>query len=146
GLLLRDQRRRPARARRRVRAGLPATAGGVAARHHEAAGQDRRRGPARLPAGRGAGAVPVAGARMTPDELREAFARGPVAPVAASVDHGVLTVDVEPGDWVAAARCARDDLSCDFFDWLTAVDELDRDPAGLRVVLHVYSTGGRHHL
>jgi NADH-quinone oxidoreductase subunit C len=83
---------------------------------------------------------------MTPDELREAFARRPVAPVVASVGHGVLTVDVEPGDWVAAVQFARDELGCDFFDWLTAVDELDQDPAGLRVVLHVYSTGGRHHL
>jgi NADH-quinone oxidoreductase subunit C len=83
---------------------------------------------------------------MTPDELREAFACRPAAPVAASVDHGVLTVDVDPADWVAAAEFARDALSCDFFDWLTAVDELDRDPAGLRVVLHVYSTTGRHHL
>jgi NADH-quinone oxidoreductase subunit C len=83
---------------------------------------------------------------MTPDELREAFARRPVPPLAASVDRGVLTVDVEPADWVAAAGYARDELGCDFFDWLTGVDELDRDPAGLRVVLHVYSTGGGHHL
>ena len=80
---------------------------------------------------------------MTTDELREAFARRPVAPVAASVDHGVLTVDVDPADWVSAVEFARDGLDCDFFDWLTAVDELDD---GLRVVLHVYSTRGRHHL
>jgi len=80
---------------------------------------------------------------MTPEELREEFAGRPVAPVAASVDHGVLTVDVEPADWVAAVEFARDGLGCAFFDWLTAVDE---QADGIRVVLHVYSTGGRHHL
>jgi len=83
---------------------------------------------------------------MTPDELSAAFARRPATPVATAVEHGVLTVDVEPAGWVAAAEFARDELGCDFFDWLTAVDELDADPAGLRVVLHVYATAGRHHL
>ena len=34
-------------------------------------------------------------------------------------------------------------LDCDFFDWLSAVDELD---AGLAVVAHVYSLAGRHHV
>ena len=33
-----------------------------------------------------------------------------------------------------------------FFDWLSAVDELDGDPAGIRVVAHVYSPAHRHHL
>ncbi|HEY3261756.1 MAG TPA: NADH-quinone oxidoreductase subunit C [Pseudonocardiaceae bacterium] len=80
---------------------------------------------------------------MTPAELSDAFARGPVTPVASSVDHGVLTVDVDPADWLAAAGLARDGLACDFFDWLSAVDEQE---AGLRMVLHVYSTSGRHHL
>ena len=42
GLVLGHQGRRPAHPGRRVRARLPAPAGGAAARHHAAAGQDRR--------------------------------------------------------------------------------------------------------
>jgi NADH-quinone oxidoreductase subunit C len=52
------------------------------------------------------------------------------------------TVDVPPAQWRAALIAARDDdaLRCDFFDWLSAVDELDD---GFSVVAHVWST--RHH-
>jgi NADH-quinone oxidoreductase subunit C len=83
---------------------------------------------------------------MTPDELRAAFAPRLADPAAAHEDHGTLTVDVEPADWVSTVEFARDVLGCDFFDWLTAVDELDGEPDGVRIVLHVYSTSGRHHL
>jgi NADH-quinone oxidoreductase subunit C len=55
----------------------------------------------------------------------------------------MLTVTVPPHAWVAALACARDELDCDFFDWLTGVDELD---AGVAVLAHVYSLAGRHHL
>jgi NADH-quinone oxidoreductase subunit C len=48
--------------------------------------------------------------------------------------YGPLSVDVPPGRWAAAVRHARDQLGCAFFDFLTAVDELD---AGMRVVCHV---------
>ena len=48
-----------------------------------------------------------------------------------------------PQAWAAALACARDELDCDFFDWLTGVDELD---AGIAVLAHVYSLAGRHHL
>ncbi len=41
-------------------------------------------------------------------------------------------VTVAPSAWVDAVRAARDALGCDFFDWLTAVDELD---AGCTVVV-----------
>jgi NADH-quinone oxidoreductase subunit C len=51
---------------------------------------------------------------------------------------GCLTV--EPAQWGEAVRAARDVLGCDFFDWLTAVDELDQ---GYAVVLHAWSTAGR---
>ena len=44
---------------------------------------------------------------------------------------------------MTALACARDELGCDFFDWLTGVDELD---AGVAVLAHVYSLAGRHHL
>src|SRR5262245_45172923 len=52
------------------------------------------------------------------------------------------TVDVPASQWRDAVRAARDDeaLSCDFFDWLSAVDELDD---GFSVVAHIWST--RHH-
>ncbi|MDT5036488.1 MAG: NADH-quinone oxidoreductase subunit [Micromonosporaceae bacterium] len=55
------------------------------------------------------------------------------------------TVDVAAGRWRDALRAARDDaeLSCDFFDWLSAVDELE---AGFRLVAHVWSTNRRHGL
>jgi len=55
------------------------------------------------------------------------------------------TVDVSPGSWVAVARAVRDDpgLAMDFFDWLSAVDELDE---GFTVVAHVWSTTHRHGL
>lgn len=51
------------------------------------------------------------------------------------------TVDLEPPQWTAAIRAARDELGCDFFDWLTAVDELDQ---GYVVVAHLWSTAQRH--
>lgn len=53
------------------------------------------------------------------------------------------TVDVPADSWPAALRTARDDtdLACDFFDWLSAVDELDD---GFTIVAHLWSTQARH--
>jgi NADH-quinone oxidoreductase subunit C len=51
---------------------------------------------------------------------------------------GPPTVEVPAESWVAAATTARDTLSCGFFDYLTAVDELDE---GFSVVLHVAAAG-----
>ncbi|ALG11218.1 NADH-quinone oxidoreductase subunit C [Kibdelosporangium phytohabitans] len=51
--------------------------------------------------------------------------------------------DVEPPEWITALTGARDARHCDFFDFLTAVDELDD---GIRVVAHVYSTTTRQHV
>ena len=69
------------------------------------------------------------------------------ATVTASVSGGGAwaraTVDVPAGRWVEAAVAARDELGCDFFDWLSAVDELDE---GFSVVVHVWSTTGRYGL
>jgi NADH-quinone oxidoreductase subunit C len=53
------------------------------------------------------------------------------------------TVDVPVDSWVAALTGARDELGCDFFDWLSAVDDLDD---GFSVVAHVWSTAGRYGL
>ncbi|SCL13616.1 NADH dehydrogenase subunit C [Micromonospora rhizosphaerae] len=59
--------------------------------------------------------------------------------------HARATVDVPPASWRDALRAARDDteLSCDFFDWLSAVDEL---ADGFDIVAHLWSTAHRHGL
>jgi NADH-quinone oxidoreductase subunit C len=54
-----------------------------------------------------------------------------------------VTLDVPPGDWLAALAFGRDVAGCDFFDWLTAVDEQD---AGFAVIVHLYSIERRLHL
>jgi NADH-quinone oxidoreductase subunit C len=51
------------------------------------------------------------------------------------------TVDVPADRWTEAVAAAREELGCDFFDWLTAVDEL---PAGFAIVAHLWSTARRH--
>ncbi|OKI55988.1 NADH-quinone oxidoreductase subunit C [Micromonospora sp. CB01531] len=57
--------------------------------------------------------------------------------------HARATVDVPPDAWRDAVRAVRDDaeLACDFFDWLSAVDEL---ADGFDVVAHLWSTNRRH--
>jgi NADH-quinone oxidoreductase subunit C len=59
--------------------------------------------------------------------------------------HARATVDVPAASWRDALRAARDDneLSCDFFDWLSAVDEL---ADGFDIVAHLWSTAHRHGL
>jgi NADH-quinone oxidoreductase subunit C len=49
------------------------------------------------------------------------------------------TIDVPPERWAEAVRAARDD-GLDYFDWLSAVDELD---AGFRLVVHLWSIAER---
>jgi NADH-quinone oxidoreductase subunit C len=61
----------------------------------------------------------------------------------AETTHGQSSVDVSATEWIAALTSARDTLACDFFDFLTAVDEVDD---GIRIVAHVYSTSLKHHL
>ncbi|SDD97891.1 NADH-quinone oxidoreductase subunit C [Glycomyces harbinensis] len=56
--------------------------------------------------------------------------------------------DVDAKDWREAVRICRDDLGCDFFDWLSAVDEGPADPeggrpGGFRVVAHLWSVAER---
>jgi NADH-quinone oxidoreductase subunit C len=55
------------------------------------------------------------------------------------------TIDVPGEAWAPALRAVRDDdeLSMDFFDWLSAVDELTE---GFTIVAHVWSTAHRHGL
>jgi NADH-quinone oxidoreductase subunit C len=45
-----------------------------------------------------------------------------------------LTLEVAPHRWVASATALRDGAGCTYFDWLSAVDELDD---GFRVVCHL---------
>jgi NADH-quinone oxidoreductase subunit C len=79
---------------------------------------------------------------MTPGELMDAVNRLD-AVIRAEVSLGLLTVDVAPEDWVSTLAAARTELGCDFFDWLSAVDE---PPDGIDVVCHLASTSGHHHL
>ena len=79
---------------------------------------------------------------MTGDQLMAGVARHlPAARCAA--EEGTVTIDVPRKDWLAALAFARDTAGCDFFDWLTAVDEQDD---GLAVVVHLYSIEDRQHL
>jgi NADH-quinone oxidoreductase subunit C len=106
----------------------------------------------RVNAGLGAGAAGVtdsaganwAGANWAGADPAGANSAGAdSAGAACEVSQGTVTVVVPPAGWLAALAFARDELGCDFFDWLSAVDELD---AGLAVVAHLYSLAGRHHL
>src|SRR4051812_487499 len=82
---------------------------------------------------------------MTPEEVgaRLAGLGGGEAAVSGGGAWSRATVDVPPTGWRAVLYVARDDaeLRCDFFDWLSAVDELDD---GFRIVAHVWSTAHRH--
>jgi NADH-quinone oxidoreductase subunit C len=62
-----------------------------------------------------------------------------------AVAHGLLTVTVAPAEWRRVAEQLRNDpdLACDFFDYISGVDE---EAAGIGVVLHVYSIRQRHHV
>ena len=52
--------------------------------------------------------------------------------------YGTVTVDVPAARWVEALTWARDELGCSYWDWLSAVDELD---AGFAVVASVWRLG-----
>ena len=96
---------------------------------------------------------------MTPEEVGERMvalltAEEADAPAEGTIIAGVsgggpaherAVVDVPAALWWAAIDAARDPgaLGCDFFDWLSAVDELDE---GFTVVAHLWSTRRRHGL
>jgi NADH-quinone oxidoreductase subunit C len=77
---------------------------------------------------------------MTPEELGAAL--GGEASVSGGGGHARPTVDVPVERWADAVRAARG-LGYDFFDWLSAVDEL---AAGYTLVAHVWSIGERRGL
>jgi NADH-quinone oxidoreductase subunit C len=80
---------------------------------------------------------------MSTPAARVAEALG-LEPGAVSVSGGGSfarsTVDVPAERWVDALRTARDELECDFFDWLGVVD---LGGSGFQVVAHVWSTSHR---
>jgi NADH-quinone oxidoreductase subunit C len=51
------------------------------------------------------------------------------------------TVDVPAERWVEAVEKAKTELGCDYFDWLSAVDEL---PGGFMIVVHLWSIERKH--
>jgi NADH-quinone oxidoreductase subunit C len=80
---------------------------------------------------------------VTPEEIIAVAGGGLPDAVRCEADHHGVLLEVPPGDWLAALAFARDRLDCDYFDWLTAVDEAGE---GLSVVVHLYSLAGRHHV
>jgi NADH-quinone oxidoreductase subunit C len=81
---------------------------------------------------------------MTPEEIGARLAglvEGATAEVSGGGAYARGTVDVPASAWVAALTAARDELACNFFDWLSAVDDLDQ---GFVIVAHVWSTTARH--
>ena len=88
------------------------------------------------------------GAELWPGRVRTAYVDAFGAEVAVDEGFGPLTVDVPAEHWSDALQLARDGLDCSFFDFLTAVDELDD---GFRIVCHVADhhsagPGGVRHL
>lgn len=73
---------------------------------------------------------------MTQEELFVRIGAGIGADVTGESAYGVPCVDVPVASWIAALTAARDGLGFSFFDWLTAVDELDD---GFAVVVHLFS-------
>lgn len=84
---------------------------------------------------------------MTPEEVSErTLAALSSAGVAGSAGisggdgYARATVDVPLETWHAAVLAVRDQLGLNFFDWLSAVDELDE---GFTVVVHLWNTAER---
>lgn len=77
----------------------------------------------------------------------EVLARRYAAEGAVESSYGQDTVDVPRSFWTAALTSARDELGFTFFDWLTAVDQLDAaEEPGFDVVCHLWSLPRRQHL
>ena len=68
------------------------------------------------------------------DQVATAYDAGLAVPVTLEEGFGPLAVDVPATHWREAVTLARDVLGCGFFDWLSAVDELDE---GFRVLCHL---------
>src|SRR3954468_21441866 len=92
---------------------------------------------------------------MTPEEVGERLVALLVDDAAESAvtagvsaggpGHERAVVDVPVARWWEAIGTAKHNgvLGCDYFDWLSAVDELDE---GFSVLCHLYSTRRKHSL
>ncbi|MGH3496529.1 MAG: NADH-quinone oxidoreductase subunit C [Nocardioidaceae bacterium] len=69
-----------------------------------------------------------------PDQVGRVVGAATGDQVTPEAGFGPLSVDVPAAAWRAALLAVRDELGCTFFDWLSAVDELDD---GFRLVCHV---------
>jgi NADH-quinone oxidoreductase subunit C len=91
---------------------------------------------------------------MTPEEVGAAVVEAlgledGATSVSAGGQWARATVELAPARWLDGLTAARDGLGFDFFDWLCAVDERDRElnpgiVGGYAIVAHVWSTGQRH--
>ena len=79
---------------------------------------------------------------MTQQALEQAYTALD-SEVTTSSAYGIPTVDVPVVRWLDALRLARDRLGFDYFDWLSAVDELDD---GFSIVVHLWSLTSQSHL
>lgn len=61
-----------------------------------------------------------------------------------SEEFGSTVVDVPREAWTTALEVLRDRAGCDWFDWLSAVDELDRPEPGIRLVCRAQSSADHH--
>jgi NADH-quinone oxidoreductase subunit C len=68
------------------------------------------------------------------DRVRGAYVDLLGGPAPVDEGFGPVAVDVPADWWVPALSLARDTLGCTFFDWLSAVDQLDD---GFLLVCHV---------
>jgi NADH-quinone oxidoreductase subunit C len=88
---------------------------------------------------------------MTPEEVGARLAAAlesedvVVGVSGGGVGHERATIDVPAARWWATVGAAQDPalLGCDFFDWLSAVDEL---ADGFTIVAHLWSTRRKHGL
>jgi NADH-quinone oxidoreductase subunit C len=93
----------------------------------------------------GPAATVAAGATAGDVAAGDVVAGGATAGLSGGGAYARATVDVPSAAWAGAVRAARDDaeLRCDYFDWLSAVDELAE---GFTIVAHLWSTAARHGL
>ena len=78
--------------------------------------------------------------------LAQRYATADPPETAVESAYGQETVDVPRDAWVAALTTARDELGFAYFDWLTAVDQLDAAEPGFDVVCHLWSLSAGAHL
>lgn len=82
---------------------------------------------------------------MTPEEVGARFGQLLGEDAAAEVAYGGVTVSVPAPRWVQTVALAKSTPGLDFtfFDWLSAVDELEE---GFSVFLHLWAPVHRHHV